>query len=426
MINANDNWKKFRLKNLFEKRIGGAWGDEPNLFNSIVCIRAADFETDKIAHVNTELTRRSFDETEILNKSLKKGDLIIEKSGGGENQPVGRIALFELDEPALCSNFLEILRPKQKIVLPKFSAYLLYSLWTTRLVTLAIKQTTGIQNLDISDYLDNKVQIPDVKKQELIIQFLTKEISHIDSLLKAKEKFIDLLIEKRQSLITQAVTKGLNNKVKLKDSGIDWLGKVPEHWKILQLKQLCNGIKTGGTPSPNWINHQSNNLINWYTPGDISESIFLSKSSRQISKEAVLFEKFNIFPAGTILVVGIGATLGKVGITKTSAYCNQQINALKTKQNVSEYFLGYLLFIMIDVMKVYSNTSTLPILNQYKMGALHVLYPPYEEQKEIVTYIETEVLIIDKIKSKTEISIQLLKERRKALISAAVTGQLKI
>ncbi|MBN8691771.1 MAG: restriction endonuclease subunit S [Bacteroidetes bacterium] len=192
-----------RLKYLFEKRIGGAWGEEPEINNSYVCIRAADFLTDKIAHKTTDLTRRSFKTEEIEKKQLKEGDIIVEKSGGGENQPVGRVVLFSLDEPALCSNFLEILRPNLNILDPKYGAYLLYSLWASRITTKSIKQTTGIQNLDLSEFLDNKVVLPSISEQRKIVDNLETEILQIDTMYKHTLKSLELLEERKSSLIIE-------------------------------------------------------------------------------------------------------------------------------------------------------------------------------------------------------------------------------
>ena len=154
---VNNNRQSIRLKYLFTERMGGAWGEDPeNEGDGIVCLRAADFFTERLSHSKFNLTRRIFNANEFKSKHLKDGDLIIEKSGGGENQPVGRVIIYDLDEPALCSNFLELLRPNQRISISKFSAYLLHSLWLNRSVLPFIKQTTGIQNLDLKDYLTEK------------------------------------------------------------------------------------------------------------------------------------------------------------------------------------------------------------------------------------------------------------------------------
>ena len=172
--------KNYRLRYLFLTRAGGAWGNDPELDNSFVCLRVADFETHKMAHSDQNLTKRSYNAEEFERKKLITGDIIIEKSGGGENQPVGRIAVFSLNEPATCSNFMEMLRPNPQLLFTKFGAYLLYSLWASRYVEAHIKKTTGIQNLDSESYFDIKIWLPPLELQQRIANYLDSE-THFDN-----------------------------------------------------------------------------------------------------------------------------------------------------------------------------------------------------------------------------------------------------
>jgi type I restriction enzyme S subunit len=399
-----NKWTTKKLKFLFSSRMGGAWGDEPIESNSIVCLRAADFETEKIRHKVTDLTRRSFKKDEIINKGLKEGDLIIEKSGGGENQPVGRIIRFSLDEPALCSNFLEVLRPNKNELFPEFGAYKLYSLWISRLTTLSIKQTTGIQNLDISDYLENKVFIPSMELQISIAKFLNKEIDYIDNLIQAKENQLNLLSEKRQVLVLQVITHGLNSIVNMKDSGIEWLGKIPKHWELKKIKYLSN-LKSG----------------DFITSESIKESdtypVYGGNGLRG-------FTSSNTHSGEYVLIGRQGALCGNVNYASGDFFASEHAIVCIPIAKYNTYWFGELLRIMN--LNQYSAAAAQSGLSVEVIKNLSIPVPPVEEQKEIEKFIKSETGKIDSLKNVTERSIELLRERRTALITAAVTGQIEI
>lgn len=424
------NWTTKKLKFLFSSRMGGAWGDEPVEGNSIVCLRAADFETEKARHKVTDLTRRSYKKDELINKCLEKGDLIIEKSGGGENQPVGRVVRFKLDEPALCSNFLEVLRPKKDELYPQFGAYKLYSLWTSRLTTLSIKQTTGIQNLDISDYLENKVPVPSIELQISISNFLNREIDYIDNLIQAKENQLLLLSEKRQALISHVVTKGLDPKVTLKDTGIDWLGKIPNHWELKKVKHITSKIGSGVTPRGGAEVYskmgipllRSQNIhfdgLRLDDVAFISEKIHSTMANSRVEK-------------GDVLLNITGASIGRCFYFEDQyqeANVNQHVCILRPNDRV---FYKYLYLFMCSAMGQSQITMSQvgggrEGLNFESLKSFSIPLPSLNEQQRMVDSIDLFNLRMIQLEILTSRSIDLLKEKRTALISAAVSGQIEI
>ncbi len=160
---------------------------------------------------------------------------MLEKSGGGETQPVGAVMLYDHDRPAVCSNFIARMR-----LAPGFNAryltYLHYYLYSIRLNIRSVKQTTGIQNLDSSLYLAEHYGFPPLPEQTAIATFLDHYDHLIRRFIRAKRRQIELLNEQKQAIINQAVTRGLDPNVRLKPSGVDWLGDVPEHGKLSRLK----------------------------------------------------------------------------------------------------------------------------------------------------------------------------------------------
>lgn len=430
MNNNEQIGQNIRLKYLFTKRIGGAWGQDLEGEEGIVCLRAADIETEKVTHKIYDLTRRVFSQEELLNKGLQFGDLIIEKSGGGENQPVGRIAFFQLNEPALCSNFMELLRPDSRKISPKFGAFLLYSLWLNRLVTPSIKQTTGIQNLDVADYLDNKIFLPPISVQEQIINYLKNELYYIDNLIAQKEQLVSLLSEKRQALITQAVTRGFDPNVKLKNSGIDWLGDIPEHWEIKKMKHITSKIGSGVTPKGGAAVYLDEGI-----PLLRSQNIHFDRL--RLEDVAFISEKtHNDMPNskvqyGDVLLNITGASIGRCYYYEGQlgeANVNQHVCILRPNNKIHTKYLYLFLSSSIGQYQIALNQVgggreglTFDSLKTFIIGL-----PSIREQAKIIERFEVQESKFNLIEIATKRSIELLKERRIALILAAVTGQIEI
>lgn len=225
-------WKLIRLKSAFKNRCAGSWGEEKSNNNGdMICLRIADFDYNKLTFIDSNhYTFRNYDRKTIQKLLLKKGDLLIEKSGGGEKTPVGRAVIFDKDFPALYANFMDRLRCSE-IALPKWILYILNVFYANGFVWNYIKQTTGIQNLDLTSMLSReRIPLPKKKQQERISNYLDSKCSKIDSIIDKQQAVIEKLKQYKTSLITEVVTKGLNPNVEMKNSGIDFCKKIPIHW----------------------------------------------------------------------------------------------------------------------------------------------------------------------------------------------------
>ncbi|MGN0051199.1 MAG: restriction endonuclease subunit S [Prevotella sp.] len=204
-----EDWDKITLKRLFKERVAGSWGEDENKNSqNTVCMRIADFDYAKLSFLNkSQYTIRSYQNKEIGKKKLKKGDLLIEKSGGGEKTPVGRVVLFDLDiKDAMYANFMEKLCVRE-IALPKYVNFLLSAFYAKGMVWPYIKATTGIQNLDITNLLSKEIVfIPNKITQNKIVDFLGDRTSKIDSSISQCNKMISLLQERKQIIINDVVT----------------------------------------------------------------------------------------------------------------------------------------------------------------------------------------------------------------------------
>ncbi|TCT22035.1 restriction endonuclease subunit S [Thiobaca trueperi] len=280
--------------------------------------------------------------------------------------------------------------------------------------------------LTASQISDFAFPLPTVSEQEVIATFLDYETAKIDALIAEQQRLINLLKEKRQAVISHAVTKGLNPDAPMKDSGIEWLGEVPEHWEVLKIRRIAASVETGGTPSYEPPSTEIEDGVVWYTPGDFGGAMLLKKSARKITKEAVASGEARLFPAHSVLIVSIGATLGKVGYIEEPASSNQQINAVIPQKLIDGYFLAYSLSVKSEVMRFLSNASTIGIMNQEKTKEILLGVPPLEEQLNIAAFLDRETAKLDALTAEAQTAIILLQERRTALISAAVTGKIDV
>lgn len=427
--NGQNQWKEIPLKFLFTDRAIGAWGQEPTPENEgMVCIRAADFLTHQLKHATENLTRRVYESQEITSRILQKGDLILEKSGGGETQPVGRVISFELDEPALCSNFLERLRPNKKRLDSRFGAYLFYWLWSTNRNYPFIKQTTGIQNLDAEDYLSSFVFVPSVAQQRAIADYLDRETARLDALISAKQRLLEVLAEKRRALITHAVTRGLNPHAPMKESGVEWIGQIPGGWEVQRIKYLAE-VGNGSTPLRENELYWFKGQYPWLTSTVVNNDIVASPSD-YVTTIALRECSLPMVQPDSVLVAitGEGRTRGMAAILPYEATINQHLAYITPKNaEILPAYLQLALTASYENLRFISEGtgSTKGALTTEQLKEYYVPLPPLEEQRAIINYVIRSRNKIDDMISLTDRATNMLRERRVSLIASAVTGKLE-
>ena len=199
------HWEIRRLAELHLDVTSGTWGEEPTGTGDIACVRVADFDRHHLRAKTDNPTMRHVNNQEVARKRLAKGDLLLEKSGGGDLQPVGIVVLFDTDIPAVCTNFVARLRPAQ-ICTSKYALAIHSTLYAMRVNTRSIKQTTGIQNLDLDTYFSEIIPLPPLPDQCAIIARIDQETARIDASIKLAQRQIDLTKEYRARLIADVVT----------------------------------------------------------------------------------------------------------------------------------------------------------------------------------------------------------------------------
>jgi type I restriction enzyme S subunit len=402
------HWNVVRLKTIVKGGTNGVWGSEPkNNKNDIVCVRVADIDEWQYGISQSDLTRRNISDTDQSGRLLNFGDLIIEKSGGGEISPVGRVVIFNLNEKAVTSNFMARLNVVGDIN-KEFLYYYFRFLYHRRLNHPAIKATTGIQNLDLYAYLQNPIPIPTPKEQTEIVSFINHTSGEITHFIQTKQRFIELLKEQRQSIITNAVTKGIDENVKMKETGIDWIPNIPENWSARRLRFLVK-ITTGKKNTedriadgeyPFYVRSQTIERINSYS-----------------------------FEGEGILTAGDG-----VGVGKVFHYVNGKFDFHQRvylfydidKEIEGEFLFNYLQANMMSELMRYNSKSTVDSIRLPVIKNFLIVFPERQEQKRILEHIKSETKTLDIAISKAEREIELIKEYREAMIAEAVTGKMKL
>lgn len=308
-------------------------------------------------------------------------------------------------------------------VYPLFGAYYLSSLKEV-MKSLASAATLAIMNQSVTGSIP--FVCPTLAEQKNIATYLDHKVGQIDATIAEKEQMLEDLKAYRSAIISEAVTTGLDKNVELKDSGVECIGMIPKHWNINKLKFFAD-ISTGTTPSTDNEEYWKEPTENWYTPSDFcEENVHLETSSRKVSTTAFQESACRVFKKDVVLVVGIGATLGKIGISSVECSANQQINAIEFYDNVYPLFGAYYLSSLKEVMKSLASAATLAIMNQSVTGSIPFVCPSLDEQKEIADYLEKKTKSIGSLLNQIEVQIDELKSYKSALITEAVTGKIDL
>lgn len=419
------HWKIDKLKrNCYLKgRIGwqglkhSEFSDDKNLPYLITGMNFKNgvIQWDEVYHISEE---RYNEAPEI---QLKNGDILMTKDG-----TIGKLLFVEnLPGKASLNSHLLVLRPLNNAYFPRYLYYQLLSEHFNNHIEL-YKSGTTFYGLSQEDTGNFKILLPPIEEQTIISKYLDFKVGQIEKLIEDKENLISILNEEHIAIINQAITRGLDTTVPIKHSGISWLGEIPETWHANKIRYLSKSVKTGNTPPSEIIEYYLPQEIDWFTPGDFKD-LKLINSKRKISQKAIEDGRCKLFPKNSVLMIGIGATLGKIGIIDNPASSNQQINCIVFDESkILPEFGAYFLTNYSTVTVSMASASTLAILNQNQTKDLYITVPPILEQEAILKFISVESDRINSVRLKIDEEIELLKEYKTALISEVVTGKVDV
>ncbi|WP_269621170.1 restriction endonuclease subunit S [Zhongshania sp. BJYM1] len=360
---------------------------------------------------------------EIGYQGVRKGDLVIHAMDGF----AGAIGVSDSD--GKCSPVYSCCVGRNGIN-ADFYAYLLRNMAKTGFIESLAK---GIRERSTdfrwNDFAELGLPLPPAQEQTRISTTLDRETARIDALVEKKARFIELLKEKRQAVITQAVTNGLAPNVPMKDSGVEWIGAVPEDWSVLALKRL---VSTPITDGP----HETPTKYDEGVPFVSAEAVRLGKIDFQkiwghISRaDHARYSKKYSPQVGDIYMVKSGATTGVTAIVEDDREFNiwSPLAAIRPNELVEPRFLLAALRStpFIDGIAINWSYGTQQNIGMKTLSDLPVVLPPIEYQRDILTILDADEARYDRLLNATERSVALLNERRSALIAAAVTGQIDL
>lgn len=349
-------------------------------------------------------------------------DVVIAKMA----DPVARAAIVEkvYDEYVIVADCVKLSPDLSKIDL----AFLVWAINSDAVrinAELASTGTTRIR-INLAELKKLKIPYPSIIEQQQIANFLDHETAKIDTLIDKQRQLIKLLKEKRQAVISHAVTKGLNPDAPMKDSGVEWLGEVPEHWKMSKFGYISQVVR-GGSPRPAGDPTLFNGDYSpWVTVAEITkdDEVYLTETETFLTKKGS--EQCRVFKSGTLLLSNSGATLGVPSILSIDANANDGVVGFENLRLNQEFSYYYLSTLTDDLRERIKQGSGQPNLNTDIVKEITVPLPPSDEVEGIVKKIQTDIETFKKLEVKAVAGITLLKERRTALISAAVTGKIDV
>ena len=366
---------------------------------------------------------------DLIKHNALPGDIVIAKMA----DPVARAAIVrnDFERYVVVADCIRLAVDENKVV-PSFS---IYSINSKYFRANAESVSSGITRLRINLGVLKKLRfaLPPREEQSTIAAFLDRETAKIDELIAEQQRLIELLKEKRQAVISHAVTKGLNPNATMKDSGIEWLGEVPEHWAIKQLRHVSNIVR-GASPRPagdpiffSYDNTIKEN-IPWVTVAEITKdsSVYLCDVKEYLTPLGVKNSQY--FESGTLIFSNSGATLGVPKILSISCCANDGVLVFKDLSiTVNILFIYYFLLTTTERLRTeMKQGGGQPNLNTDIVKNIGFAVPPIVEQSFIVAFLENETTQLDELTTEANRAIELLKERRTALISAAVTGKIDV
>jgi type I restriction enzyme S subunit len=382
-----DNWENTKIKHIFKERVEKGYPDKPLL--------AATQNMGVVPkNVYGNRTVEASKDFHLL-KLVKTGDFVISLrsfQGGIE---------YAYYEGIISPAYTVMIQDKNN---SHFFRYLFKSI---RFIELLQNCVTGIregQNIDYSKLREHLIPIPPRPEQDQIVRYLDWKVSMINKYINAKKKQIELLKERKQAIINQAIIKGLDMKVRMKDSGIEWLGKIPAHWEVKKLKR-CSFMKSGV------------NLTSYEIENEGKYPVYGGNGLRGF------FKIFN--RSGDFLLIGRqGALCGNVHKISGDFWATEHAIVVEPKKLIDINWYYYMLMLMN--LNKYSESAAQPGISVEKIENLKTCIPPLFEQREIVEYLYEKVKKIDLIVKNNECKISYMQEYRTRLISDVVTGKVNV
>ncbi len=377
-------------------------------------VLTGDLKDNTIKVANKKITTEAFEKHSAL-KMFPPGTLLIAMYGA----TIGKVGILDIEA---CTNQACCALAESELIDNRF---LFYWFIANREQIINLSYGGGQPNISQEIVKTLIVPSPEIIEQKAIVSFLDKKTSEIDETIKKKEKLIELLEEERKTLINEAVTKGLDSNTKMKHSGIDWLGDIPEHWNVVQLKRISR-IRYGLGQPPK----EKENGLPIIRATNIERGKINKNNLILVDPDDLPYDRNPLLVEGEIIVVRSGAyTADSALIPKEFDGAVTGYDMVLTTQHGNPNFVAFALlsnYLLEKQLYLHRLRAAQPHLNAEELGSSLFLFPPLSEQTEIVEFLNNELYRIDNIKKSIIKEIELLKEYKQALIFEAVTGKIDV
>ncbi|WP_191489725.1 restriction endonuclease subunit S [Pseudomonas sp. FEN] len=361
---------------------------------------------------------------------LRKGDVLVSRANTRELVGGCVVVTQEYPRLMLCDKLYRLGSGIR--VIPEFLAALITVHGRRAVEVEANGASSSMVNIAQSVILNLPVGLPSLDEQAFIVSWMARETARIDALVEKKTRFIELLREKRQALITYVVTKGLDPNVKMKDSCVEWLGEVPEHWAFARFRDLCISISTGPFGTALGNEDYVTGGVPVINPSHISDDQCCPNSDISVSEETAERLSFWAMRSGDLVTARRGELGRAAVITDEQDGWICGTGSLRVRPDTGRVVVSYLHTVLQsryarEWLNQSSVGATMANLNEGILGQLPVALPlSTAEQSTLLISLKAKVARLDTIEAKAAASVALLQERRSALITAAVTGQIDL
>ncbi len=420
-----EGWELARLKNIATVRVSNV--DKKSVETEIpvlLCNYTDVYYQDRIS-AGTDFMRATASVGQIRQFGIQMGDVLVTKdSETAEDIGVSSLVADELENVVL-GYHLAILRAQPNRMRAEYLGWQIQALFVKEQMCIAATGVTrfGLRQESIAELA---VLLPPLPEQQAIAAYLDKETAKIDDLVAKKQRLIELLDERRASLISHAVTKGLNLEAPMKDSGVEWIGEIPEGWKVSALKRACTLSANYGLNATR--NEYSVSGVRLIRTSDITESGLLKDETDAVYLDP--HETVGMLLNPGDLLFSRSGTLGRClrfpEVDTPHTFAAYLVRFVVSQLNSSRFIeaCAQTAFFLAQIHSA-AVQSTISNFNGEKYGEIILPLPPLPEQQAIAAYLDIETAKIDKLKELTKQQIGLLGEKRQSLITEAVTGKIQ-
>lgn len=419
-----EHWDTDRLKNIFSFGTGLSITKKNLIEVGIPCVNYGEIHSKFGFEVNPKIHSLKCVSEEYLVTSkkslLKNGDFIFADTSE-DIAGSGNFTYLNSNTQVFAGYHTIAAKPKFKLN----HRYIAYLFDSTSYRSQFRSTVVGIKVYSITQGLLNRLKIyfPPLEEQTAIAQYLDTKTQAIDKKVNLLTKKADYYKKLRKSIINDAVCKGLDKNVELKESGIEWIGKIPKHWEVKRFKDVVSKYTTGGTPSTSNTEFFNGNNT-WICISDISDDKYIASSKMKLTDEALKSANILKTPKGSLLY-SFKLSIGKMAFVTEDVYTNEAILSIFPNKYIDlEYY--YFMLPMFMLLSATENIYGAKMLNQKLIASAFVLHPPKEEQTAIANYLDEKTQKIDAIVTNINNQIDTLKELRKTLINDVVTGKIKV